>query len=152
MRSAAIVLALALLGCAPNHPTFQGPLAASADSLARTAALSCHELAPNSAYLGGRIVGVCDGLAADTIIAVLLSPKDTVQVIRRWFGGGWAGPPQLGVAFSRFRSECGLLVAYSRDDLTVAVFRRDSVGQDRHLIVALMSLARDRLRTCSGVP
>ena len=152
MSRAAIVLALALLGCAPKRPTFRGPLAASADSLARTATLSCHELVPNSAYLGGVITGVCDGLTSGTIVAVLLSTHDTVQVIRRLLGAEVAEPPPLGVAFSPFRSECGLLVAYSRDDLTVAVFHPDSVGQDRRLIVALMSLARDRLRTCDGVP
>lgn len=141
---------LLLAACAQREP-FRGPLASIADSLLRAADISCHLSTRNPAYLGGRIAGGCIGTAADTMWAILVTENDTVEVIRRVWGGVAPANPTLR-AFGQFRPECGLLVARSLDGRFFATYRLDSIQGGATLVITVPSIGADRMADCRRLP
>lgn len=149
-RAGYSITAVLLVACA-KRGSFLGPLAASADSLLRTADIICHPSIRNPAYLGGRIAKECVGSAADTAVVILVAEDDSVHVIRRVWGGAASAYPPLR-AFREFTPECGLLVAYSLDGRLFSTYKLDSIQGGATLVVALPSIGADRMSNCRRLP
>ena len=136
-------------GCsAAGRRPFRGPLAAAADSLSRTANLSCHSIPPSNERTTSGIVGACDGLVGDTIVAVLLNGGDSAVAIRRLWGAASTSAPRLGISFEEWVSTCGDLTARSRDGVLVARFYADTGGRSRRFVVTPVAAIRDEIRDC----
>jgi len=146
------LVALVACGDTVGHPPFRGVLADWSDSLARSFKLRC-DAAPgveDSLAGGGATVNVCNGLRADTLVAILLGEGDSVLAIRRVWGepsNSQSGLPQLGSSFASFEPGCGgAFVAFSLDRSLVAIFRADSLGSNRYLTL----LPERRYRSAPG--
>jgi hypothetical protein len=151
MSRGLLAILLLVFGCGDRMESFKGPLAVSADSLFDVADISCHKITPNEMYLHGRISRECSGMVADTFVAMMVAPDDTVDVIRRVWGTAATTVPRFD-PFSEYQKECGVYVARSRDGLLMSTFRLDSAPRGATLVFARQSVTGEQLRTCSGLP
>ena len=75
---------------------FRGPLATIAENFHCTSRLTCHHVPPSDAGLGINVAHVCDGLVADTLLAILADSTGSVFAVRRLWSSESAEAPNSG--------------------------------------------------------